>query len=129
MAGSLFDRLTRGHAGLCMDDDESIRLHLLRMLTTRQGAVQSLPDYGLPDLNDLSMSRAEVILQCCAAISSCVAKYEPRLIAVDVQYVQQEDAQFTMAFRIKATRVDDSGAHVPWQWSVAMDGARMRGLS
>ena len=33
MAGSLFDRLTRGDEGARMSEDESIRLHLLRLLT------------------------------------------------------------------------------------------------
>lgn len=44
MAGSLFDRLTRGDEGARMSEDESIRLHLLRLLTARQGSVQALPD-------------------------------------------------------------------------------------
>ena len=35
MAGSLFDRLTRGDEGARMSEDESIRLHLLRLLTAR----------------------------------------------------------------------------------------------
>ena len=68
MAGSLFDRLTRGDEGARMSEDESIRLHLLRLLTARQGSVQALPDYGLPDLNDLTLSRAELILETCRAV-------------------------------------------------------------
>jgi type VI secretion system protein len=127
MAGSLFDRLTKGTAGLLMDDDESIRLHLLRMLTTRQGAVQALPGYGLPDLNDLSMSRAEVIRQCCMAIETCIARYEPRLSDAKVRHVPLDDAQFSMAFRIEAMRVDPDGLRIPWHWSVKMDGEIIRG--
>ncbi len=50
MPGSLFERITLGTAGERMDEDESIRRHILRMFTARQGSVQALPDYGLPTL-------------------------------------------------------------------------------
>ena len=126
MAGSLFDRLTRGEAGLLMDEDESIRRHLLRMLTTRQGAVQALPDYGLPDLNDLSLSRAEVIRRCCTAIEKCIAGFEPRLHGAKVGYVHLEDDLFVMAFRIEAMRMDCEGRQIPWRWSVVMDGDQVK---
>ena len=109
-----------------MDDDESIRMHLLRMLTTRQGAVQALPDYGLPDLNDLSLSRAEVVLQCCAAIEECIAKYEPRLAGARVRYAPLDDGLFAMGFQIEGMRVEAGGSLVPWSWSVVMDGEQFR---
>lgn len=127
MAGSLFDRLTRGEAGVRMDEDESIRRHLLRMLTTRQGAVQALPDYGLPDLNDLSLSRAEVIRRCCVAIERCITAYEPRLGSVRVGYVHAEDDRFAMCFRIEAVRPGLGGGQVPWRWSLTMDGDQVKG--
>lgn len=127
MAGSLFDRLTRREAGLRMDDEESIRLHLLRMLMTRQGAVQALPDYGLPDLNDLTLSRAEVVRQCCTAIESCIAKYEPRLRGVKVRHVPLDDGRFAMGFLIEAMRLDATGGLEEWRWSVVMDGDQVRG--
>ena len=77
MAGSLFDRLTRGDEGARMSEDESIRLHLLRLLTARQGSVQALPDYGLPDLNDLTLSRAELILETCRAVKNAFNAMSP----------------------------------------------------
>jgi type VI secretion system protein len=128
MAGSLFDRLTRGEPGRRMDDDESIRLHLLRMLTTRQGAAQALPDYGLPDLNDLSLSRAEVALQCCAAIEMCISQYEPRLAGAKVRYASLDDGLFAMGFHIEAMRVEADGRLIPWSWSVVMDGDQVRSV-
>lgn len=112
-----------------MDEDESIRLHLLRMLTTRQGAVQALPDYGLPDLNDLSLSRAEVVRQCCLAIEKCIAKFEPRLRGATVAHVSIDEGQFNMGFRIEAMREDSDGTQVPWRWSVVMDGDQVRGAA
>ena len=126
MAGSLFDRLTRGETGAYMDEDESIRLHLLRMLTIRQGAVQSLPKYGLPDLNDLTLSRAELIQQGCDTIRECIEKYEPRLCAVKVEHAPEEEFPFTMGLRIVAMKVAPDGSQSPWQWTMSISGANVR---
>ena len=125
MAGSLFDRLTTPDAWKSIDEDESIRLHLLRMLTTRQGAVQALPDYGLPDLNDLSFSRSDLIIHCCGAIKQCIEKYEPRLSAVEVSQAPTDD-HFTMAFNISGMRRGVDGKMLPWRWAVEMDGAKIK---
>ncbi|MCL1986210.1 MAG: type VI secretion system baseplate subunit TssE [Betaproteobacteria bacterium] len=108
-----------------MDEDESIRLHLLRMLTIRQGAVQSLPDYGLPDLNDLTLSRAELIQQGCAAIKECIEKYEPRLRSVTVEHASEEELPFTMGLRIHATKIAPDGSQSPWQWALSISGAKV----
>lgn len=129
MAGSLFDRLTRGEAGARMDDDESIRLHLLRMLTARQGAVQALPDYGLPDINDLTLSRAELLKETSKAIQECVEKYEPRLQGISVSHQPLPGSPFTMGFRISAMKYDAHGVLAPWQWSISLEGDKVRGRS
>jgi type VI secretion system protein len=125
VAGSLFDRLTQGAIGARMDEDESIRMHLLRMLTIRQGAVQSLPDYGLPDLNDLTLSRAELIQQGCAAITACIEKYEPRLCSVKVEHAPEEEFPFTMGLRIYAMKIAADGSQHPWQWALSISGSKV----
>ena len=79
MAGSLFEKLTLGQPGMGMSEDESIRHNLSRVLGTRQGAVQALPDYGLPDLNDLTLSRSELQNMLSSAIERLIIHYEPRL--------------------------------------------------
>lgn len=110
MAGSLFERLTLGAAGADMDEDDSIRKNLTRVLGTRRGAVQSLPDYGLPDLNDLTMSRSELQTALCGAIEQLVTLYEPRLRAPRVAALpQSQDAPFTMFFSIKADKIGRDG--------------------
>lgn len=125
MAGSLFERLTQGEAGRRLSEDESIRMHLIRLLTTRQGAVQALPDYGLPDLNDLTLSRSELITVSCSEVKRCIIQYEPRLTNVEVTPFTLEDGQFTMAFRIEAMKVDEHGAKRPWQMEVSIDGVKV----
>lgn len=126
MPGSLFDRMTRGEEGARMSEDESIRLHLLRLLTARQGSVQALPDYGLPDLNDLTLSRAELISETCRAVQACIRRYEPRLTEVRVVPQSLSESLFAMGFRITALKRDPDGKTSPWQWDIAMNGDKVR---
>jgi len=127
MAGSLFDRLTRGESGARMDDDESIRHHILRMFTARQGSVQSLPEYGLPDINDLTLSRADLIKETAAAIKRCIEAYEPRLTMVEVRYFTLPESSFTMGFQISAMKYDANGELSPWRWDISFNGGTVRG--
>lgn len=125
MAGSLFERLTLGAAGADMDEDDSIRKNLTRVLGTRRGAVQSLPDYGLPDLNDLTMSRSELQTALCGAIEQLVTLYEPRLRAPRVAALpQSQDAPFTMFFSIKADKIGRDGRLQPWKWNISVDDGK-----
>lgn len=126
MPGSLFDRMTRGEEGARMSEDESIRLHLLRLLTARQGSVQALPDYGLPDLNDLTLSRAELISETCSAVQACIRRYEPRLTEVRVIPQSLSESLFAMGFRITALKRAPDGKTSPWQWDIAMNGDKVR---
>lgn len=125
MAGSLFDRLTKGEIGEKMDEDESIRLSLLRMLTTRQGAVQTLPDYGLPDLNDLTLTQHEIIIKSSKAIEECINQYEPRLSEVKVSCERSDNGIPIMKFYITGTKIDANGRETPWNWSIKMHGNKV----
>jgi type VI secretion system protein len=46
----------------------SVATHLAKMLSTRAGSVQTLPDYGLPDLNDMRLSLHDSLQQARIAI-------------------------------------------------------------
>jgi type VI secretion system protein len=63
----------------------SIHDHLIRLLNARQGVLEHLPDYGLPDLDmlyrELPYSEQDIAF----AIKNVIEKYEPRLIQVRVQ--------------------------------------------
>lgn len=129
MEGSLFDRITRGLAEPPVDEDESIRLHLIRMFTARQGSVQSIPDYGLPDLNDLTLSRAELINETCMAIQKCIEKYEPRLSCVKVTHLPSGDPStaFAIEVRITAIKLGIHGTNNLWDYGLFLDGNKVRG--
>jgi type VI secretion system protein len=127
MAGSLYERLVMGEQAMLMDEDESIRNHLERMLVTRQGALLTLPDdYGLPDLNDLNMSRSELQFYCCRAIETCIDKYEPRLTKVKVTQGHIEEGSFDMVFTIDALKVDSKGQLSNWNNKVFVDGKGLK---
>lgn len=123
----MFDRITRGDAGAKMDDDESIRLHIERMFTSRQGAVLTLPDdYGLPDLNDLTLSRYELAEKNCQTMAACLQKYEPRLVNPQVLEKSVQTQPFIQEFVIVAQKVDADGNLVPWRGEIALENGRIR---
>lgn len=127
MAGSLFERLTQGRDGMNLDEDASIRNNLSRVLGTRQGAVQSLPDYGLPDLNDLTLSRSELQIMLRSAIERLIALYEPRLSNPRVASLPvQDSAPFTLRFSIQAEKRGSDGRLEPWAWTVSVDEGKYR---
>jgi type VI secretion system protein len=127
MAGSLFDRMALGEAGTAMDEDESIRLHIERMFTSRQGSVPTLPDdYGLPDLNDLTLSKFELSQKNCRIMAACISKYEPRLVDPQVSEKQVQEHPFVQGFVISAQKYDAEGRLSPWRWEMTLENGRIR---
>lgn len=127
MAGSLFDRITRGEDGARMDEDESIRLHIERMFTTRQGSVPTLPeDYGLPDLNDLTLSKFELSQRNCQAMTTCIQKYEKRLVGPQVCEKKSDGRIFVQIFEITAQKYETDGTLSPWRWELPLENGKVK---
>lgn len=127
MPGSLFERLTLGPDAADMDVDASIRANLARVLGTREGAVQARPTYGLPDINDISLSRSELTASLCRAIERNIREFEPRLDSPRVAAGPlSPDAPFTLFFTIEAVRVERDGRLSPWTWTVSLDDGKVR---
>lgn len=104
--GSLFERLagetsSRNNAGHEDGVMASVAAHLSKMLSTRAGSVLALPDYGLPDLNDMSLSLHDSLTQARSAIESFIERYEPRLSEVQVISIPREDDPFRLLFAIE----------------------------
>ncbi len=104
--GSLFERLageTVSRTNFSHEDSvtASVAVHLSKMLSTRAGSVQSLPDYGLPDLNDMSLSLHDSLIQARNAIERFIELYEPRLSAVQVISVPCENDPLRLLFAIE----------------------------
>ena len=110
-----------------MDEDESIRCNLSRVFGARQGAVQALPDYGLPDINDLTLSRSELQSMLSSAIEQLVVRYEPRLRNPRVMSLpMREESPFTLLFSIQAERIRRDGRLEPWTWTISVDEGKCR---
>lgn len=109
--GSLFERLDgesiqrRGGMSKEQAVRDSVACHLARMLSTRAGGVQTLPDYGLPDLNDQRLSLHDTLQQARVAIERFITAYEPRLRQVRVTAQPQHGDPQRLAFAIEGRLV------------------------
>lgn len=117
---SLFERLeraaTRPAGGVA-----SVAAHLGKMLSIRAGSVQTLPDYGLPDLNDMNRSLHESLSQSRLLIERFIRAYEPRLKHVRVTALPRDHDPLAQAFAIEATLMVD-GVKQPVVFSARLCG-------
>jgi len=125
--GSLFERLA-GEAGQRSDLAQpdavaaSVSRHLTRMLSTRAGSVQTLPDYGLPDLNDMRLSVHDALQQARTAIERFIERHEPRLHGVRVTALPRKHDPLCLAFAIEGI-VDAGGQRRKINFSASLDGS------
>jgi len=104
--GSLFERLggdadERVGWSREVSSTTSVAAHLAKMLSTRAGSVQTLADYGLPDLNDMRLSLHDSLSQARLAIERFIEAYEPRLSNVRVISLPREHDQLRLSFSIE----------------------------
>lgn len=124
--GSLFERLD-GSAelrdGVPNDDalSASVAVHLSKMLSTRAGSVQALPDYGLPDLNDMRLSLHDSLQNARVAIERFIEVYEPRLSQVKVLNLPRDHDPLNLSFAIEGTLTLD-GRRQAVSFAVRLDG-------
>lgn len=98
---SLFQRLERSTNSACRVT--SVASYLGKMLSIRAGSVQTLPDYGLPDLNDMNQSLHESLSQSRLLIERFIRAYEPRLKDVRVRTLPRDHDPLALGFAIEAT--------------------------
>lgn len=91
---------------------DSVREHLQRILNTRQGSVLIGADYGLPDFVELLRDYPESLREFERSIRTTIQKYEPRLKAVRVKLLTNEDDPLTLRFQI-AARLADPEQKIP----------------
>lgn len=125
--GSLFERLggeadKRANWSREVAAMDSVAAHLAKMLSTRAGSVQTLPDYGLPDFNDMRLSLHDALTQARKAIQGFVAAYEPRLTNVSVSALPHDHAPLSLAFSIDAL-LDIDGLRRPVSFAARLDGS------
>lgn len=81
---------------------DSILEHIQKLLNVRQGSVETLFDYGLPDFNDLVRQYPFAINEIKREIKKCINKYEPRLDKIKVEHVYDEDDFINLRYDITA---------------------------
>lgn len=126
---SLLERIAQpegaGGYKLKLNEDklvDSVLEHLRKMLNVRHGSVPALPDYGLPDFNDLAMRFPDAILELRKAIKTCIEKYEPRLCKVKVDYIHDPEAPLHLHYDITAQLVVDGAKGNVW-FQTTLDSA------
>ena len=131
--GSLFERLNGApgqpfakpaHASTMA----SVARHLAKMLSTRAGSVQTLPGYGLPDLNDMRLSLHDSVSQARSAIERFIEAYEPRLSNVQVTSLPRDQGHLSLTFRIDAL-LEVEGVKRPAHFAACLDGSGQVTLS
>lgn len=103
---SLFERLEKKRmSAYSMNIDhqsmiESVKSNLQQMLNVREGSVSSLPDYGMPDFNDLVYEFPDAIYQLQLAIRQFLLRYEPRVEDVLVNYVPDSSQPLQLRYQV-----------------------------
>jgi len=125
--GSLFERLsgdTDKRVGWSREVSAmaSVAAHLTKMLSTRAGSVQTLSDYGLPDLNDMRLSLHDSLSQARRAIEKFIEAYEPRLSCVLVIPLPRDDDQLRLSFGIEGV-LEVEGIKRQVSFAARLDGS------
>ena len=81
---------------------DSIRQNIERMLNVRQGSLAHMPDFGLPDFNDLIFEFPDALLQLVRAVESYLLTYEHRLTNVEVGFDHPNSDPLIVKLRIQA---------------------------
>ena|SRR5438128_750696 len=124
--GSLFERLggeTDKRAGWSREACAmaSVAAHLAKMLSTRAGSVQTLADYGLPDLNDMRLSQHDSLSQARLAIERFIKAYEPRLFDAHVVPLPPNNDQLQLSFSIEG-QLEVDGLKRQVSFTARLDG-------
>lgn len=125
--GSLFERLNgdadkRAAWSREVSVMASVAAHLAKMLSTRAGSVQTLSDYGLPDLNDMRLSLHDSLTQARLAIERFIEAYEPRLSNVRVVSLPRDNDRLRLSFSIEGL-LEVDGFKRQVSFSARLDGS------
>jgi type VI secretion system protein len=104
--------------------EEEQRLHsilgnLARLFNTRQGSLVHVPDFGLPDITDVSRALPERVDALRRAIRDAVQRYEPRLQRVRVELEPQAATSSRLVFLLVAEM--GPGARIELQTTIRSD--------
>lgn len=95
---SLYEMLTGNFTGGLdlhnVSEENQVILSVLdnmqRILNARQGALNHIPDYGLPDMTKILQGMPGTAHELMGTLSAVLLKYEPRLKSITVVMMDQE---------------------------------------
>ncbi|MGE5811955.1 MAG: type VI secretion system baseplate subunit TssE [Ignavibacteria bacterium] len=90
----------------------SIIENLRMVLSTRQGSVQHLPDFGMPDILQLYFDSGNSIDPVKREIKNVIMKYEPRIGDVQVQKSDFDQESMRITLKIIATIKETPGKEI-----------------
>ncbi len=90
----------------------SIIENLRMVLSTRQGSVQHLPDFGMPDILQLYFNSNNSIDPIKKEIRNVVLKYEPRIAEVEVHKTNFDQESMKISLKVIATIKDISNKEI-----------------
>ena len=80
----------------------SLQKHLAQLLNTRKGSVHYLPDYGLPDLNEIYQQLPESMGALVHEVRRLISTYEPRLIDVTIIPYLSDEVDCVVYLKLQA---------------------------
>jgi type VI secretion system protein len=81
---------------------DSVLRHLQRVLNTKRGNVPIAEDYGIPDFTNFLRAYPESLRDFERSIRQTIQKYEPRLRAIRVSFIPQDEDALSVRFQIIA---------------------------
>jgi type VI secretion system protein len=91
-----------------------LKKHLAQLLNTRKGSVHYLPDYGLPDLNEIYQKLPESMGYLVSEVQSLILAYEPRLKDVNIIPYLSDEVDCVVYLKLQVKLVS-SGASVNFE--------------
>ena len=121
---SLLERIRAGgEEGGDRELIRSVLRNLQRVLNTRRGSAETVPDLGIPDFTEIVHTMPESVLQFGQAIRRTVRLFEPRLEHVRVRYVPYEEDPLSIHFEILGqVRSERGGVPVTIHTEVSAEG-------
>jgi len=102
---------------------DPVRTHLALLLNTRQGAIQNLPDYGLPDVSAFYSDYPASLGELRSFLERLVKKYEPRLLNARVRLIGSDAKEFRASFLITGEiEENQEKTRVQYQTTISSSG-------
>lgn len=80
----------------------SVKKHLAQLLNTRKGSVHYLPDYGLPDLNEIYQQLPESMGDLVSSVKNLILAYETRLMDVNITPYLSDEVNCVVYLKLQA---------------------------